>query len=211
MKRVLLLLMAFVLCTSCTHSQTKPENKHMLVGGPCEGCEAIFEYGDAPLTATDTLPDFEEPGTRIKVSGTVFHPDGKKPAKDVILYVYHTNQDGAYPTRGDETGWARRHGYLRGWMKTDQEGKYTFYTLKPGSYPDRSSPAHIHLTVLEPDGKYYWLEDYFFEGDPLLTDKDINPPQPRGGSTGLLRLQKENDLWVGKRDIVLGKNIAGYK
>ncbi|MFD3003338.1 hypothetical protein ACFS7Z_23460 [Pontibacter toksunensis] len=50
-------------------------------------------------------------------------------------------------------------------MKTDRDSKYTFYTLKPGIYPNRTSLAHIHLTVLEPDGKYYWLEDYQFEGD----------------------------------------------
>ena len=33
-----------------------------LVGGRCEGCEAIDEFSDKILTWTDTLPDFNIPG-----------------------------------------------------------------------------------------------------------------------------------------------------
>ena len=211
MVKALVLLTCLIFCTSCTHSQSKTENKPRLVGGPCEGCEAIFEHGDSQVSATDTLPDFQDQGIKIKVTGTVFLPDGQTPAKDVLLYIYHTNQNGEYPTRGGEKGWEKRHGYIRGWAKTNKDGRYSFYTLKPGVYPDRTSPAHIHLTVLEPDGKYYWLDEYHFEGDPLLTEREINPQQPRGGTKGLLSIKKENDLWVGKRDIILGKNIADYK
>jgi protocatechuate 3,4-dioxygenase beta subunit len=177
--------------------------------GSCEGCEAIFEYGYRYLTSTDTLPDFKQQGTRIKVSGTVYKLGGKEPASGVVLYIYHTNQEGIYPTRGDEHGWDRRHGYLRSWVKTDSNGTYTFYTLKPGTYPNRSQPAHIHLTVLEPNGKYYWLNSYHFEGDPLLAKKGLSS-KSRGGGNGILTLHKEGNLLIGKRDIELGKNIPGY-
>jgi protocatechuate 3,4-dioxygenase beta subunit len=181
-----------------------------LVGGPCEGCEAVFEYGDRELSPVDTLPDFNDDGPRIKITGTVYQSDGKTPAEGVILYVYHTDQEGVYATRGGETGWASRHGYIRGWMKTGKNGKYEFYTLKPGTYPNRTIAAHIHPTVLEPNGKYYWLGSYHFEGDPYLTEKQKSPESPRGGSSGLLVLRKEGDLLVGGRDIVLGKNVPGY-
>jgi protocatechuate 3,4-dioxygenase beta subunit len=181
-----------------------------LIGGPCEGCEAVFEYGDLKLNPIDTLPDFQDPGMQIKITGTIYKPDGKIPAEGVILYIYHTDQHGIYATRGDEKGWARRHGYIRGWIRTDRGGKYTFYTLKPGTYPDRSSPAHIHPVLLEPDGSYYWLGSYHFAGDPLLTEKEIHPRSPRGGSSGLLELKKEGNLMVGNRDIILGKNVPGY-
>jgi protocatechuate 3,4-dioxygenase beta subunit len=79
------------------------------VGGPCEGCEAVHEspVPFAQLSWTDTLPDFNEPGLKLKVSGTVYKWDGKTPAAGVVLYVYHTNQKGVYPKRGDETGWGR--------------------------------------------------------------------------------------------------------
>lgn len=181
-----------------------------LVGGPCEGCEAVFEYGDRELSPVDTLPDFGDEGPRIKVTGTIYQSDGKTPAEGVILYVYHTDQTGVYPTKGGETGWASRHGYIRGWVKTGKDGKYTFYTLEPGVYPDRTTPAHIHPVILEPSGKYYWLGSYHFEGDPLLTDKEKSPEWPRGGSSGLLKLKKDGNLLVGVRDITLGKNIPGY-
>jgi protocatechuate 3,4-dioxygenase beta subunit len=181
-----------------------------LVGGPCEGCEAVFEFGDRQLSAVDTLPDFNAEGKKIKVTGTIYKNDGKTPAEDVILYVYHTDQNGIYPTKGNEQGWAKRHGYIRGWVKTGSDGKYTFYTLQPGVYPSRSAPAHIHPVILEPSGKYYWLGSYHFKGDPLLRKEDANPKNPRGGSSGLLELRKEGNLWVGTRDIVLGENVPGY-
>jgi protocatechuate 3,4-dioxygenase beta subunit len=198
-----------LLLSSCANSQNQPAPK--LVGGPCEGCEAIFEYGDRQLNAVDTLPDFNQPGTKIKITGTIYQNDGTTPAEDVILYVYHTNQEGIYPTRGNETGWAKRHGYIRGWVKTGQNGQYAFYTLQPGVYPSRSEPAHIHPTILEPNGKYYWLGSYHFEGDTLLTEEEMNPKSPRGGSSGLIRLRKEGDLMVGTRDFILGRNIPNYE
>ena len=211
MKKTMTILSFAVLFATSVSAQPRQASQARLVGGPCEGCEAVFEYGDRTLSPVDTLPDFQDDGPKLKVTGTIYQKDGKTPAEGVILYIYHTDQTGRYPTRGDETGWARRHGYLRGWVKTGKDGKYTFYTLKPGTYPNRSAPAHIHPIILEPDGKYYWLGSYHFEGDPLLTEKEIAPKAPRGGSSGLLSLRKKGDLWVGVRDIILGKNVPGYK
>lgn len=191
--------------------QQQPAIQARLVGGPCEGCEAVFEYGDRKLAPVDTLPDFNEKGPKLKVTGTIYQNDGTTPAEGVILYIYHTDQNGRYATRGNETGWARRHGYIRGWVKTGKDGKYAFYTLRPASYPGRSIPAHIHPIILEPDGKYYWLGSYHFADDPLLTEKERSPKSPRGGSSGLLSLRREGDLWVGVRDIILGKNVPDYE
>jgi len=200
-----------VLLFSWANSQNRNESNTRLVGGPCEGCEAIFEYGNRRLASVDTLPDFKNKGPKIKVTGAIFQNDGKTPAKGVILYIYHTDQNGIYAAKGGETGWGKRHGYIRGWVKTDSDGKYTFYTLKPGIYPNRSSPAHIHLIILEPNGKYYWLGSYHFEGDLLLTEKEISPESPRGGGSGLLSLRREGNLLVGERDIMLGKNVPNHE
>lgn len=182
-----------------------------LVGGPCEGCEAVLEYGTAPLTATDTFPAFDEPGQKIKLSGTVYRSDGRTPAPDVVLYLYHTDQSGHYTAREGDTGWARRHGYRRLWVKTGPDGKYTFYTLQPGVYPDRAAAAHIHPTVLEPNGAYYYIESYLFEGDTLITEAERHPAAPRGGHSGIVSLTPEGDILAGTRDIILGRNIPGYE
>ena len=130
MKTLTTIIALSLLVSSCVNSQE--QNTYQLVGGRCEGCEAIFEYGDKILHAVDTLPDFNDQGLKIKVTGTLYQSDGTTPAGDVILYIYHTDQEGVYATKGGETGWARRHGYIRGWVKTGQDGKYSFYTLKPG-------------------------------------------------------------------------------
>ena len=210
MKKLTIILLITLTLTSCASSQNQNDGPSRLVGGPCEGCEAVFEYGDKKLFATDTLPGFHESRNKIKVTGTIYQKDGVTPAEGVILYIYHTDSKGVYAKKGEETGWGKRHGYHRGWIKTNKDGKYTFYTFKAGAYPGRSAAAHIHPVILEPNGKYYWLEDYYFEGDSLLTKKEISPDSPRGGTVGLLSLVKEDGLWVGKRDIILGENVTGY-
>lgn len=191
-------------------AQDRLPDRARLAGGPCEGCEAVFEYGTKQLFPVDTLPDFRDKGPKIKVSGTIYQPDGRTPAPGVILYIYHTDQQGRYATRGDETGWGRRHGYIRGWVQTDSTGRYAFCTLRPEIYPNRTAPSHIHATILEPDGTYYWIGSYHFEDDPLLTARERSPKTPRGGSSGLLSLRREGDLLVGERDIILGRHVPGY-
>lgn len=177
-----------------------------LVGGPCEGCEAVFEYGQQKLSPTDTMPGFEENEPKLKLTGTIYKSDGETPAEDIILYIYHTNREGVYPTLGDEEGWARRHGYIRGWIKTGANGVYTFYTFKPGSYS--SNPAHIHPIILEPNGYYYYIDEFRFKGDPNL-DNVREYVDHRGGS-GIVELEESGGLLVAERDIILRKNVDGY-
>ncbi|MBW3544241.1 MAG: intradiol ring-cleavage dioxygenase [Bacteroidetes bacterium] len=215
MAKLLFSLLIFLLSTACNaqdnHQQDNRKNikSGSLVGGPCEGCEAIHEYGDKQLLAVDTLPEFGKAGTPLKITGTIYQPDGITPAEGVILYIYHTNQEGIYPTRGEEKGWGRRHGYLRGWIKTGADGQYIFYTQQPGTYPSRDEPAHIHATIKEPHINEYYIDDYNFADDPLLRQTSCR--QKSRGGAGVVELRKEGDLWVARRDIVLGLNIDNYR
>lgn len=199
----LMILFSLFLNFNCTAQSHKP------VGGACEGCEAIYEYGEKTLINTDTLPDFRHTEPKLKLTGIVFQSDGNTPASDVILYVYHTDQTGVYPKKGDETDWARRHGYLRGWIKTDQSGRYTFYTFRPSAYPDGSEPEHIHLTVKEPEKSEYYLDDFLFEDDPILTQDKRRALANRGGS-GIGLPQIKSGILTFHRDIILGLNIPDY-
>lgn len=212
-KIVLIPMLLFSVQLAC--SQKNPSSQEgkneKVVGGGCEGCEAVYEYGNRELNPIDTLPDFGDDGPKMKISGTIFHRDGKSPAKDVILYVYHTDQTGEYPTRGNEKGWARRHGYIRGWIKTGEDGKYTFYTLRPGAYPGRQNPEHIHPTIKEPGYKEYWIDEYLFADDPILAKMEGNHQQGRGGP-GIVQPVKDKDgMLIVKRDIILGLNVPGYE
>jgi protocatechuate 3,4-dioxygenase, beta subunit len=194
--------------TSC-HAQTKKTNPKT-VGGACEGCEAIFEFGNKILTPIDTLPEFQNNEPKLKITGTVFHKDGKTPAENVIIYIYHTNRQGIYQTKGNETGWAKRHGFIRGWVKTGSDGKYTFYTFRPATYPDRSEPEHIHITVKEPDKNEYYLDDYFFDDDPTLSQNKRKNAENRGGS-GVMKPMVKNGMLTIERNLILGKNIPNYE
>jgi len=123
--------------------------------------------------------------------------------------VYHTNQQGIYPTKGNETGWGKRHGYIRGWMKTNEKGEYRFYTSRPASYPNSNNPQHIHITIKEPELNEYWIDDYHFADDAFIT-ADIKNTEGKRGGPGLLHLQTQNGIAKAKRNIILGLNIPGY-
>ncbi|MUP45332.1 intradiol ring-cleavage dioxygenase [Gramella sp. BOM4] len=206
MKSRISLFIIYILLLSCVRSQENKDFK--LVGGPCEGCEAVLEFS-GKLNSVDTLPDFKSAKNKLKITGTIYKPDGKTPAENVILYIHHTNAEGVYPTRGDEEGWAARHGYLRGWIKTGKDGHFTFYTQIPGSYPDGKTPAHIHPIILEPNGNYYYLSGYFFKGDPLLSEHHIEDP-PRG-SKGVVSLEKDGELAIIERNFILGRGVPDYQ
>lgn len=135
----------------------------------CEWCGT--DEAPAELSWGATIAPDSEPGERLVVRGVAYHPDGVTPAPDVVLYFYQTNADGVYPTRGDETGNARRHGYLRGWIRTDDRGRYEIRTIRPGNYPGRSAAAHIHVTAQEPNGgPEYYIGELLFADDPHLRD-----------------------------------------
>ena len=207
MTKLSLTFLLIIFLLNCGNSQDQKLKR--LVGGPCEGCEAVFEYLDKKLTSTDTLPKFQETKLKIKLSGTVYQKDGTTPAENVILYIYHTNREGIYETRGNEKGWANRHGYIRGWVRTGKDGKYTFYTFRPAAYPDGREPEHIHIIVKEPDINEYYIDEYVFDDDPLLTKKERNSLENRGGS-GIVKPEMRNGILTVVRDIVLGLNIPYY-
>jgi len=202
------LLIACMLSIGCVNSQKKDTQK-IHVGGPCEGCEAIYEYGNKNLSTIDTLPGFKRSSQKIKVTGIIYKKDGKTPAQDVILYAYHTDEKGIYPKKDDSKGWERRHGYLRGWIKTDKTGRYTFYTLRPASYPNTTIQQHIHLTIKEPEINEYYIDDITFADDPHLSSRTKNRQNPRGGN-GIVTLKREGGYLTANRNIILGMNIPNY-
>jgi protocatechuate 3,4-dioxygenase, beta subunit len=219
---VLLAISAVFSLAGCSQNNSKQaankskDQKEIKVGGGCEGCEAIYESPVSfdKLNSADTLPDFNEAGPKIEISGIVYKPDGKTPAPGIILYVYHTDQAGLYSKKGGDPdsyreGWAQRHGYIRGWVKTNEQGQYKFYTLVPASYPNSSNPKHIHPTIKEPGKSEYWIDEFVFDDDPLLPEKERNRPNPVGGN-GVLKTFMKDGLLRATRNIILGLNVADY-
>ena len=56
---------------------------------------------------------------------------------------------------------------------TDAEGRYSFYTVKPGAYPwpnhhNGWRPQHIHFSLFGPGFATRLVTQIYFPGDPLL-------------------------------------------
>ncbi|HEX2162589.1 MAG TPA: intradiol ring-cleavage dioxygenase [Thermoanaerobaculia bacterium] len=167
----------------------------------CEWCGA----DEAPdeLTSEMVLAGPDEPGERLVVEGTVFQADGVTPAPGVLLYAYHTDATGRYSRRGDETGNGRRHGRLRGWLVTDDRGRYRIDTVRPAGYPGSDEPAHVHVTLRPPGGEEIWIDSIEFADDPRLTAAQRARREGRGGPGIVDPARGEDGVWRATRDVVL--------
>jgi protocatechuate 3,4-dioxygenase beta subunit len=122
--------------------------------------------GPAPLTIVTS----KEPGTPIAVRGTVRGPNGQSLPK-VLLYVYHTSSKGWYSDRASHvSGNAgdHKHARLFGYLRTDDDGRYEFRTIRPAGYPQSDLPAHIHVEVTDGKGRVL-VTEIRFDDDPRLT------------------------------------------
>ncbi len=163
-------------------------------GAPCGSCTAPEH-----LSFTTTIAPENEPGERLNISGTIFLADGETPANDVVLYVYHTDATGYYNEKDDPS-----HPRLRGWMKTNADGRYQFRTIKPAPYPRRTTPAHIHAHVYGANISEHSIDDYWFAGDDLITEKTRAKAREDNNTPAEVQLTRMADgVWSGTRDIRL--------
>lgn len=107
-----------------------------------------------------------EPGETLVVTGRVLGPDNKTPIKGASIYVYHTDIRGYYS--GETTNSSNPR--LRGYLRTDDQGRYEYRTIKPGPYPQARVPAHIHYVVNAP-GHREKVFEIVFEGDQFLSSQ----------------------------------------
>ena len=183
-----------------------------VVGLPCEGCEAVFQGIPEAIPQTARIAPAGEPGEPMAIRGRVTRGDGS-PAPGIVIYAYHTDAKGIYPRGEGLTGMAARHGRLRAWARTDARGEYGFETIRPAAYPNRSTPAHVHLHVIEPGRNTYYIDDLLFADDPFLTAEQQRAlTQGRGGADSVSRPARDaRGIWQARRDIVLGQGIPGYR
>lgn len=118
----------------------------------------------AALDSTGRIAPEDEPGTPLVIHGRVVAPDGRAPVSGVTVFAYQTDGDGIYSGPGKPG----RPWRLQGWVVTDKAGRFEFRTIRPGSYPGRQVPAHVHLTVEAPEHGRQWTDELRFADDPLL-------------------------------------------
>lgn len=209
-----LLSSLILLINSCNSQPAVNQNttgRNKLVGGGCDGCELMYVGMPENISSADTSAAWNEVGKKLLIAGTVLQRDGRTPAPDVIIYYWQTNDSGNYPLRAGLDAQASRHGYVRGWIKTDKDGKYALYTIRPAPYADNSEPAHIHISIKEPGIKNeYYIDDLMFDDDPLLIPARKKRPFENRGGSGVLRVLLADKMQIAEHNIILGLNIPNY-
>ena len=144
------------------------------VTGPVLGEGLVYE-DDADLTRGYAQAPA---GQRILVSGRLLDGDGR-PIPHSLVEIWQANAAGRY--RHDRDSWpAPLDPNFDGMGRalTDDDGRYTFTTVKPGAYPWRNHhnawrPAHIHFSVLGRSFTQRLVTQMYFPDDPLFGQDPI--------------------------------------
>ena len=170
----------------------------LLSAGILAASEAAPAGPCAKATSTAVLAGPDEPGERLVVTGTVFAPDGVKPAAGVFLYVYNTDATGRY---SGERGQPPR---LRGWMKTGSDGRYEYRTVRPASYPGSRIPAHVHTQLWGGGYPPQAGPELNFEGDPFVSAAERERSAARGRFAFIRPARRDADgTWRVEQDLRL--------
>lgn len=143
--------------------------------GPVFGHDSIGRL-DADLTRNGAR-NGEPLGERIIVTGRVMDERGR-PVPDTLIEVWQANAAGRYIHHVDQHAAPLDPNFFGGGRcVTDAEGRYRFYTVKPGAYPwgnhhNAWRPNHIHFSLFGPSYLTRLITQMYFPGDPLL---DLDP------------------------------------
>jgi hypothetical protein len=108
-----------------------------------------------------------------------------------VVYAYHTDIKGLYTPSG-----AARPPRLRGWARTDAEGRYEFRTIRPAPYPGDGPPAHVHFYLSGPGYPRQEAEELQFEGDRKVTQEIAERSRRAGRFGGVRPLTRGTDgVW----------------
>ncbi len=164
----------------------------------------IYDYTEKKLNNVDTIPDFSTRKNKLKITGTIYESDGVTPAKNVLLFIHQADENGNFELKRSNK---KRYVHHRGWVKTDADGHYTFYTFVPGKYIYGNELKQILPIIKEPGKPEYKIETYIFDDDPLLTESCRTRIRQEPGSERILELDKKEGIFVAKRDIILGREV----
>lgn len=207
-KTILCLLL--ISCNGQTNHKPKNES-NKIVGNGCDGCELMYFGMPKNISSIDTSSGWNEKGQKLIITGTTFQLDGKTPAPNVVIYYWQTDNNGYYSPKAEMDEKAKKHGHIRGWVKTDANGKYTIKTIRPAPYPNDILPAHIHLSIKEPDiENEYYTDEINFDDDKLLIPHLKKYRQENRGGSGITRILLKDSLQIAEHDIILGLNIPNY-
>jgi len=126
-------------------------------------------------------------GERITITGRVLDTEGK-PLSNTLVEIWQANSAGRYRHRWDRWPAPLDPNFSgAGRCLTDDMGRYSFLTIKPGPYPwgnhyNAWRPAHIHFSLLGRAFAQRLVTQMYFPGDPFLPYDPIynSVPDERG-------------------------------
>jgi protocatechuate 3,4-dioxygenase, beta subunit len=111
-------------------------------------------------------------GERIAITGRVLDTEGK-PMRNTLVEIWQANSAGRYRHRWDRWPAPLDPNFSgAGRCLTDDQGRYSFLTIKPGPYPwgnhyNAWRPAHVHFSLLGRAFVQRLVTQMYFPGDPL--------------------------------------------
>jgi len=130
-------------------------------------------------------------GERIVVTGRVLDEAGR-PITNTLIELWQANAAGRYIDAVDQHNAPLDPNFLGGGRcVTDGEGRYRFYTIKPGAYPWNNHangwrPNHIHFSLFGTSIATRLVTQMYFPGDPLLELDPIYKSTPVGARERLV-------------------------
>lgn len=122
-------------------------------------------------------------GTPLYISGRVLGTDGASVA-NAIVDVWHADDQGFYDVQKASL---EGHDAGRGWFRTDDQGRFFLWTVRPSAYPIPNDgpvgkmldaqgrhpfrPAHVHF-MIQAEG-YRKLVTHLFERGCTYLDSDV--------------------------------------
>ena len=207
MKNLVTIICTFFICISVQTSKAQNQsNASDEIPSDYLERSPIYDYTEINLNNTDSIPDFESKKDKLMITGTIYQSDGKTPAKDVILYISQPDENGDYELKTEND---KRYVHHRGWIKTDADGKYTFYTFIPGNFIRNREVKHIHPTIKEPGKEEYSLNAFLFDNDPFLS-KSCRKRLEKKGIDSILKVEKTDAMFVATKDITLRSDTSEY-
>ncbi len=146
-------------------------------------------------------------GEKMVVWGRLLDEAGR-PVRRSLVEIWQANASGRYAHPGDDHDAPLDPNFTGiGRTFTDDEGRYRFVTVKPGSYPWKNHvfawrPQHIHFSLLGNAPVQRLVTQMYFPGDPLLALDPIYNCVP--DERARARLVAALDLESGVEGIALG-------
>jgi protocatechuate 3,4-dioxygenase beta subunit len=139
------------------------------VTGPL-GLDRKLPCGDANLAMPQ--PGRLALGQLIHIAGRILDEDGR-PVRGAVVELWQANTAGRYFHPNDQRDAPLDPNFIgNGRVRSDEEGRYGFFTIRPGAYPVPTPsiwwrPPHVHFSVVGPSSLARLVTQMYFPGDPL--------------------------------------------